>query len=98
MAQAVEVLVRKFEEGFEIFNLGSGIEYSVTEIVEAFASGLKEEIKIEVDADRVRKVERMHLLANINKLRSFTGWSPQIGINEGINSLINVPVKLKMKV
>lgn len=97
MAKAVEVLVRKFKKGFEIFNLGSGIEYSVTEIVEAFGSGLKEEIKIEVDSNKVRKVERMHLLANIDKLKNFTDWSPQIGINEGINSLINVPVKLKME-
>jgi UDP-glucose 4-epimerase len=75
-------------QGIDIYNLGRGIEYSVTEIVDAFSRQLGEKIEIEVDESRVRKVERMHLLADVSKLKS-TGWQPLIGIDEGIATLIN---------
>jgi UDP-glucose 4-epimerase len=89
MAHAIRLLLDKFDKGIDVFNLGRGIEYSVTEIVEAFARQLGEEIKIEVEQARVRKVERMHLLADISKISAFTGWEPRISIDEGINTLIN---------
>jgi UDP-glucose 4-epimerase len=74
--------------GNEIINLGRGIEYSVFEIVEAFEKQLNEKITIEVDPSRVRKVEREHLLANVTKLKKFTGWKPVWGIDEGIRNLV----------
>lgn len=87
MANAVFTLLEKVDKGIDTYNLGRGIEYSVTEIVDAFAKELGESIEIEVDPSRVRKVERMHLLADISKLKSI-GWEPKIGINEGIRTLI----------
>jgi UDP-glucose 4-epimerase len=88
MATAIHLLINKTKQGIDVFNLGRGIEYSVTEIVEAFERQLGEKITIEVDATRVRKVERMHLLADISKLKQFTGWEPKISIDEGIKTLI----------
>lgn len=87
MANAVSVLLKNVKAGIETFNLGRGIEYSVTEIVDAFSEELNEKIEIEVDPARVRKVERMHLLADVSKLKSL-GWEPAWGINEGIRTLI----------
>jgi UDP-glucose 4-epimerase len=89
MAHAIRLLLDKFDKGIDVFNLGRGIEYSVTEIVEAFERELGEKINIEVDPSRVRKVERMHLLADITKLSAYTGWKPKISIDEGIRTLIN---------
>ena len=88
MARAIRMLMEKDDLNFDIFNLGRGIEYSVTEIVDAFERHLNEEIKIKVEPLRVRKVERMHLLADINKLKNATGWEPEWGIDEGIKTLI----------
>ncbi len=88
MANAVETLLEKVNSGIHIYNLGRGIEYSVTEIVDSFSRALGEPIEIEVDPARVRKVERMHLLADISKLESL-GWKPTIGIDEGITTLVN---------
>ena len=88
MANAVHSLMSYNNPGIDIYNLGRGIEYSVTEIVDAFSRQLGEQIEIEVDEARVRKVERMHLLADVSKLKS-TGWQPLIGIDEGIATLIN---------
>ena len=88
MAQSVRLLLEKFRRGVDVFNLGSGSEYSVVEIVRAFERQVGEEIKIEVDSARVRRTERMHLLADISKLRKFINWTPQIGIDEGIKTLV----------
>lgn len=88
MARAVETLLEKVTSGIHTYNLGRGIEYSVTEIVDSFSRALGEPIEIEVDPARVRKVERMHLLADVSKLRSL-GWEPKIGIDEGITTLVN---------
>lgn len=87
MASAVNTLLDKVKEGIHVYNLGRGIEYSVTDIVDAFERQMGEKITIDVDQARVRKTERMHLLANVSKLKSI-GWEPKIGIDEGIKTLI----------
>jgi UDP-glucose 4-epimerase len=88
MANAIEMLMNKFNQGIDVFNLGQGKEYSVIEIVEAFENCLGEKITIRQHPDRMRKSDRMHLLADVSKLKAYTGWSPAIGINEGISTLI----------
>jgi UDP-glucose 4-epimerase len=88
MASAIVKLLETFNEGIEIFNLGRGIEYSVTELVAAFEQELGEKITIQVDPARVRKVERMHLLADISKLKKFIDWEPQISLSQGISTLL----------
>jgi UDP-glucose 4-epimerase len=88
MASAMRALIERFRSGYDIFNLGRGEEYSVREIVAAFAKELGEEIEIEVDPARVRKVERMHLLADVSKLKAFTGWAPKVSLAEGIRTLV----------
>ncbi len=87
MANAVDVLLQNVNEGIHTFNLGRGIEYAVTEIVDAFSIAIGEKIEIEVDQARVRKVERQHLLADVTKLKSI-GWMPKIGIEDGIKTLV----------
>jgi UDP-glucose 4-epimerase len=88
MANAVNILVEKVDSGIHVYNLGRGIEYAVTEIVDSFSKSLGAQIEIEVDPARVRKVERMHLLADIGKLKSL-GWEPTISIDEGIRTLVH---------
>jgi len=89
MSRAVTMLMNKIENGIEVFNLGRGIEYSVVEIVDAFARQLGEEVTIEVDPAKVRATDRMHLLADVSKLKAYTGWEPEWGIDEGIKTMIN---------
>lgn len=88
MANAVYALVMLENTGFDTFNLGRGIEYAVTEIVQTFEQLLGEKITVEIDPARTRKVERMHLLANVDKLKNRTGWAPNWSIEEGIKDLI----------
>ena len=88
MATAMNLLLNKFDKGIDTFNLGRGIEYSVTDIVEAFERQLGEKINIEIEPSRVRKVERMHLLADISKLKSYINWEPKVSIDEGVKTLL----------
>ncbi len=88
MGRAMEALLEAGVNGFDTFNIGRGIEYSVREIVEAFARQLGEPLAIEVDPGRVRKVERMHLLADVSKLKARTGWAPRWDIDEGVATLL----------
>jgi UDP-glucose 4-epimerase len=89
MAEAVKRLLKLRDTGLEVFNLGRGKEYSVTEIVEAFERQMGEKIMIEIDPGRVRKVEREHLLADVAKLKNRTGWEPLWDIDEGMKDLIS---------
>lgn len=88
MASAACSLLERCEQGIDVFNLGRGIEYSVREIVEAFERALGESIQIEVDPSRVRKVDRLHLLADISKLKEFADWAPRVDIETGIKTLL----------
>lgn len=88
MANAMFALINLRNVGFDTFNLGRGIEYAVTEVVAEFERVLNEKIVIEVDPARVRKVERMHLLADVSKLKERTGWEPKWSLNEGIKDLV----------
>jgi len=88
MAEAVTLLMKEFKSGFEVFNLGTGQEYSVREIVDAFEEELGEKLVIEQDITRMRKSDRMHLLADISKISSYLSWKPRININEGIRTMI----------
>lgn len=92
MSRAMNALLALGAKGFEVFNIGRGIEYSVREVVEAFERQLGEKLSIEVDPTRVRKVERMHLLADVSKLKSATGWEPEWGIDEGVATLLREKV------
>ena len=89
MAEAIKRLLITEGLGYDTFNLGRGIEYSVIEIVEAFERQLNEKIFIEVDQNRVRKVEREHLVADVSKLKSKTGWNPEWSIDDGVRNLID---------
>ncbi len=88
MANAVSALIKLENVGYDTFNLGRGIEYSVTDIVATFETLLNEKITININSSRTRKVERMHLLANVDKLKQRTGWKPMWSIEEGVKDLI----------
>lgn len=91
MGSALRLLLEGFDSGIDTFNIGSGFEYSVREIVKAFEVAIGEKIQIDVDPARVRKVERQHLCADVTKLKKFLNWEPQVNITQGIKYLIDNP-------
>lgn len=88
MARAVRMLLERRDAGLLTVNLGRGVEYSVTELVDAFSAVVGETIGIEQDPARVRKVDRPHLLADTTRLRTLTGWEPRVSLEEGIATMV----------
>ena len=63
----------------EIFNVGSGFNFSIKKIVEILIkiSGKKAIIKVEKARLRPKNSEVNHLLANNNKIKKIVGWKPK---------------------
>lgn len=70
----------------EVFNVGTGVETSIGELVDLVGAALGKELRVEVDDERVRpagsEVTRLH--ADATKLRRTCGWAPNVPIAEGI--------------
>ena len=80
-------LINKYESGCDVFNLASGRNYSVREIVSYFSEVLAETLQIEQESARKRKVERPYLLVDIEKIKSFLDWKAEIDIKTGLRNL-----------
>ena len=89
VVSAVIALLEARRPGCSVFNIGSGQGYQVTDVVEAFAAGAGRPLPIVQDPQRIRKVERVRLVADIRRIREEIGWRPQITFAEGIRRLIH---------
>ena len=78
----------KDEANGEIINLASGVPLSIREIIETIqeliGSGSPDFGKISY-----RNGENMTLFADILKAKKILGWSPKVGLNEGLERTIN---------
>lgn len=60
----------------DVFNIGSGREYSVGELVELCAEIIAEPVEIVSDPVRRRKSDRPSQLADVTKLQEASNWRP----------------------
>ncbi|MCS6918235.1 MAG: NAD(P)-dependent oxidoreductase [Fimbriimonadales bacterium] len=67
-----------------VFNLGTGIEYSVQEVVEALSELLGEPLRVVQDPARMRPVDKPHQRADVSKLEQTLGWKPTVSLREGL--------------
>lgn len=84
--KSIEYFIANNKTDFEIFNLGSGISYSVKEVAELLVSITDKNIPIKFSEEK-RKGEVLDTVANISKLSSMLNWKPQIQFKEGIKRL-----------
>jgi len=72
------------EQSLDIFNIGSGQEYSVAELVDLCSRVIGEPIKITTAAERRRKVDRPSQLADLAKIQQATGWKPKRKLEQAL--------------
>jgi NAD dependent epimerase/dehydratase len=74
----------------ETLQLGTGVDVSVGDLVEAVGSILGRELQVEEDPDRVRpeKSEVMRLLSSPARMMDLTGWKPEVTVSEGLERTI----------
>ena len=73
-------------EGEGTFNVGSGVETRISEIVKTIATVLGKEIEVRRDPGLVRdnRLEKWHERANIGKVIKTLGWRPFLSLREGV--------------
>lgn len=74
----------------EVYNIGSGAEYSMREVLERVCEILKCEVKITEDAARIRpeKSEVQRLLCDSSKLKAISAWESRVSLEEGLDETI----------
>jgi UDP-glucose 4-epimerase len=88
MARAVVKLLLLEREGFDTFNIGSGHSYDAREIVHFFERAANRPLIVNLATDRLRKVDRAVLQADITKINQITGWTSEVEIQQGIRALV----------
>ena len=71
---------------FEIYNLGTGISYSVKEVAQMLIQYSGNSIEYLASGEQ-RPNEVLDTIANINKLENL-GWKPEVSIEEGLKDLL----------
>jgi len=86
---AMALMLHKKAEG-QVFNSGTGIDYSVREMAEQIAEvmGVRD-LTISLDESRLRPLDVEMLQANYFKITHLTGWVPKITFKEGIKKTVD---------
>lgn len=67
-----------------VFNLGSGQAQTIRSVAEHIRDLIDAALPLGFGAVPYRSDQVMHLQAKIERLKTATGWSPQIGLNDGL--------------
>lgn len=76
-------------EGGEVYNLGSGKSYLISDILEMMIGMSKTEIKTENDASLVSPSNDPELLCDPSKFINLTGWKPEIPIEKTLQDTLD---------
>lgn len=87
MSEAIFELMNSDIKGCEIFNLGTGNEYSVVEIIDFIKNTTNKDLTIKIIPEKIRKIERMHLVSDIDKIKKITNWKPRFTVSQTIDEL-----------
>jgi len=75
------------DSAFEIFNIGSGVSYSVDSIASRIMETWGQEVKVRYKNDR-RRAEIMDVVSSIQKAKEKLGWEPKVTIDEGLRRYV----------
>ena len=88
VARALKALVvAPTTEAFETFNLGTGCEHTVQDVLQTLSELLGFTIQVRTDSRQLRAIERKHLWPDISKLRQATGWVSEVEWRQGLAEL-----------
>ena len=70
------------------YNVCTGRAYRIGDLLEMLLTRARVPIRVEVDPERVRAIERPRLLGDNSRLRTL-GWSPQVPIETTIQDVLD---------
>lgn len=88
MVKAYDLAVSKGVFG-DVYNLGSGISYKISDILNKMLSLSKAEIAVEVDKSLFRPIDNPELVCDASKFKKLTGWEPEIEIDTTLRDTLD---------
>ncbi len=77
------------KNSFEIFNIGSGESFSVSEIVKKILSLAQSKDTVVTFTNKIRENEISNIVADISKAKDMLKWQPKISIETGLSIMLN---------
>jgi GDP-4-dehydro-6-deoxy-D-mannose reductase len=71
------------------YNVCSGVAYAMSEVLDGLRSRVPVDVRVEIDADRLRPNDPPVLVGNPARLGADTGWAPEIGFERMLDDLID---------
>ncbi|EKD87198.1 MAG: hypothetical protein ACD_37C00014G0003 [uncultured bacterium] len=88
MVEAYRLALEKGEVG-EVYNLGSGISYEISKILEMIIGLSSVEIQTESDSELMRPSDNPELVCDYSKFSELTGWKPKIPIETTLKDTLD---------
>ena len=88
VVRAYDGLLKKGRKG-EIYNICTGVGYSLKELVQQMASILDMEVLTEVDERLIRPNDNKIIVGSNEKIRRDIGWTPEIPLRRSLKDVIN---------
>ncbi len=88
MIKAYVLAVDKGEEG-DVYNLGSGKSYKISEILERCLSKTQEKITVKIDASLLMPSDNPELVCDRTKFTNLTGWKPKIHLDTTLKETLD---------
>jgi nucleoside-diphosphate-sugar epimerase len=85
----IKTLPRGKELSGQIFNMGTGIEYTNDEVVQALFKVASKKVKIEKGAYQKRLWDTPHWIADISKTKRLLNWKPKFTLEQGLRYTYN---------
>ncbi|MEI6690861.1 MAG: GDP-mannose 4,6-dehydratase [bacterium] len=83
------ILAAKQGVSGEVYNLGSGIGTSISDIISTLQDLSGIAVQVKVDQSKVRDSDVPILVCNSTKFRKLTNWSPKIALRDTLKSVLD---------
>ena len=87
VGEAVASVIAR-SSGHQVFNVGTGVAWSVRDILDRLEAILGRPITVIQDASRLRATDRLVLAADITRIRGAAGWSPRLSLDDTLRDLV----------
>ncbi|MEK7160376.1 MAG: GDP-mannose 4,6-dehydratase [Patescibacteria group bacterium] len=88
VVRAYQLLMERGKEG-EAYNIGSGVSYKISDILNKLLSYSKVKVSIKQDKSLFRPIDNPNLICDYVKLKKLTGWEPKIKIDKTLKDTLD---------
>lgn len=88
MVVAYLLLIKKGKLG-DVYNIGSGTSYKISDILDRLLSLAKTKIRVEIDSGLLRPEDAPERICDNRKFKKLTGWQPTISIDKTLRDTLD---------